>query len=112
MRNIRAVLGDNPLLWCWPQPMRGDGLRFEVADGTGKWIEFHRDRGDQEGEDAGSASQESRNFDQRQDHLAEPPYVTNGSVRPTSSQEHGTEFRTRRAPPSSSDERDDMERYV
>ncbi|KAG8853134.1 Palmitoyltransferase [Tulasnella sp. 330] len=40
--NIRTVLGDSPLLWCWPQPMRGSGLSFPVADGTGKWIEFHR----------------------------------------------------------------------
>ncbi|KEP54682.1 palmitoyltransferase [Rhizoctonia solani 123E] len=43
-RNIRAVLGERAWLWCWPQPMRGSGLNFPVADGTGKWEEFHRDR--------------------------------------------------------------------
>jgi len=31
--NIGAVLGDNPLLWCWPSKMRGDGLRFPVSGG-------------------------------------------------------------------------------
>lgn len=24
--------------------MRGSGVSFRVADGTGKWIEFHKDR--------------------------------------------------------------------
>lgn len=24
--------------------MRGSGLSFPVADGTGEWVEFHRDR--------------------------------------------------------------------
>ncbi|KAG2022858.1 palmitoyltransferase PFA4 [Coprinopsis cinerea AmutBmut pab1-1] len=31
MRNIKAVLGDNPLFWCWPQRMPGNGLKFELA---------------------------------------------------------------------------------
>lgn len=29
--------------------MRGSGVSFRVADGTGKWIEFHKDR-DREGD--------------------------------------------------------------
>jgi hypothetical protein len=37
--NIRAVLGDNPLLWCWPNTIKGDGLRFPVSGG-GKWVSF------------------------------------------------------------------------
>ncbi|KAG8911658.1 Palmitoyltransferase, partial [Tulasnella sp. 417] len=40
--NVTAILGSNPLLWCWPTLMKGDGLRFPVAEGAGKWIEFHR----------------------------------------------------------------------
>ncbi|KAG8986071.1 Palmitoyltransferase [Tulasnella sp. 427] len=40
--NVRVILGSNPLLWCWPAVMKGDGLRFPVAAGTGKWIEFYR----------------------------------------------------------------------
>ncbi|EGF99803.1 uncharacterized protein MELLADRAFT_40044 [Melampsora larici-populina 98AG31] len=34
-RNIQAVLGKNPLLWFWPQRMRGDGLSFPVQSGLG-----------------------------------------------------------------------------
>ncbi|KAG8984251.1 Palmitoyltransferase, partial [Tulasnella sp. 427] len=40
--NVRVILGSNPFLWCWPTVVKGDGLRFPVAAGTGKWIEFHR----------------------------------------------------------------------
>ncbi|KAG8931930.1 Palmitoyltransferase [Tulasnella sp. 418] len=34
LANVRAVLGENPLLWLWPQPMRGSGLHFKVAEGA------------------------------------------------------------------------------
>ncbi|KAG8680641.1 Palmitoyltransferase, partial [Ceratobasidium sp. 395] len=44
LTNFRAVLGERVWLWCWPQRMRGSGLSFPVAEGTGKWIEFHKDR--------------------------------------------------------------------
>ncbi|KAF9945615.1 Palmitoyltransferase [Mortierella alpina] len=30
LTNFQEVLGKNPLLWLWPQPMIGDGLRFKV----------------------------------------------------------------------------------
>ncbi|QRW22306.1 DHHC palmitoyltransferase [Rhizoctonia solani] len=33
-RNIRAILGEQVWLWCWPQRMRGSGVSFPVADGT------------------------------------------------------------------------------
>ncbi|QRV94739.1 DHHC palmitoyltransferase [Ceratobasidium sp. AG-Ba] len=32
--NIRAILGERPWLWCWPQRMRGSGLSFPVAEGS------------------------------------------------------------------------------
>ncbi|TCD71190.1 Palmitoyltransferase [Steccherinum ochraceum] len=32
-RNINAVLGDNPWLWCWPQKATGTGLRYQLAEG-------------------------------------------------------------------------------
>ncbi|CAG8544248.1 10638_t:CDS:2 [Cetraspora pellucida] len=38
--NIRANLGDNPLLWCWPQEIKGTGLSFPIskdADPTIIW---------------------------------------------------------------------------
>ena len=35
-RNICSVMGDNPLLWLWPQQARGDGLSFPVRSNTGK----------------------------------------------------------------------------
>ncbi|MBW0494120.1 hypothetical protein O181_033835 [Austropuccinia psidii MF-1] len=31
LRNIQAVLGKNPLLWCFPQKMTGNGLKYPVA---------------------------------------------------------------------------------
>jgi hypothetical protein len=42
--------------------MRGSGLSFSVADGTGKWVDFHRDRvrvedyGDPAGHESGWSS--------------------------------------------------------
>ncbi|KAI7859007.1 zf-DHHC-domain-containing protein [Circinella umbellata] len=35
-RNICSVMGNNPLLWLWPQQARGDGLSFSVRPNTGK----------------------------------------------------------------------------
>ncbi|WVQ78513.1 hypothetical protein IAT38_000599 [Cryptococcus sp. DSM 104549] len=35
LHNIKSVLGPNPLLWLWPQEMRGDGLSFPVAPEAG-----------------------------------------------------------------------------
>ncbi|GAA5951325.1 hypothetical protein JCM8115_005119 [Rhodotorula mucilaginosa] len=34
VRNVQAVLGENPLWWMWPQPTPGNGLSFPVAIGT------------------------------------------------------------------------------
>ncbi|GAC96339.1 hypothetical protein PHSY_003919 [Pseudozyma hubeiensis SY62] len=37
-RNVREVVGSNPLTWCWPgRAMRGDGLKYPVASGLGKY---------------------------------------------------------------------------
>ncbi|OCF55869.1 palmitoyltransferase PFA4 [Kwoniella mangroviensis CBS 10435] len=35
VKNVKSVLGPNPLLWLWPQPMRGDGLSFLVNPDAG-----------------------------------------------------------------------------
>ncbi|KAH8102412.1 zf-DHHC-domain-containing protein [Cristinia sonorae] len=32
-RNIASVLGDNPLLWCWPTRTPGTGLKYQLAEG-------------------------------------------------------------------------------
>ncbi|KIK70662.1 hypothetical protein GYMLUDRAFT_32702 [Collybiopsis luxurians FD-317 M1] len=32
-RNIEAVLGSNPLLWCWPTRVPGNGLKYELTEG-------------------------------------------------------------------------------
>lgn len=37
LNNLRAVLGSSPLLWCWPQQMRGDGLSFPTSSDVGQW---------------------------------------------------------------------------
>lgn len=39
-RNIESVLGSNLWLWCWPSRTPGTGLRFELAEGDGKWVEL------------------------------------------------------------------------
>jgi hypothetical protein len=46
------VLGDNPLLWWYPQQAIGTGLKYPVAEGTSKWVEFSREdpREDQRGD--------------------------------------------------------------
>jgi len=31
--NIKSVLGNNPLLWCWPSEIKSDGLLFPVSGG-------------------------------------------------------------------------------
>jgi len=40
-RNIESMLGTNPLLWCCPNvgPF-GTGLKYQLAEGDGKWIEL------------------------------------------------------------------------
>lgn len=40
-RNICSVLGNSPLFWCWPIPAQGTGLKYELAEGDGKWIELN-----------------------------------------------------------------------
>ncbi|KAI7900666.1 DHHC palmitoyltransferase-domain-containing protein [Cokeromyces recurvatus] len=36
-KNICSVLGDNPLLWAWPQSTPGDGIHYTVKSNTGKY---------------------------------------------------------------------------
>jgi palmitoyltransferase len=35
-KNMCLVLGNNPLLWLWPQPSRGDGINYPVASHLSK----------------------------------------------------------------------------
>ncbi len=45
IRNIRYIIGSNPLVFFFPQKhVNGNGLAFPIADGAGKWIEFHNGR--------------------------------------------------------------------
>jgi hypothetical protein len=39
-RNIESMLGTNPLLWCCPNvgPF-GTGLKYQLAEKDGKWVE-------------------------------------------------------------------------
>jgi len=41
-RNVEAVLGKNPLFWCCPTPPPGNGLKYQLAEGQGKWIELQK----------------------------------------------------------------------
>ena len=50
-RNIEAVLGPNPLMWCCPTVPPGNGLKYPLADGDGKWVEFTMTRRNDGGED-------------------------------------------------------------
>ena len=38
------MLGDNPLLWCWPTVPPGDGLKYPIANPQGEWIELQNPR--------------------------------------------------------------------
>ncbi|KAI9438436.1 zf-DHHC-domain-containing protein [Lactarius psammicola] len=40
-RNVESMLGTNPLLWCCPNvgPL-GTGLKYQLAEGDGKWVEL------------------------------------------------------------------------
>ena len=40
--NLYSVLGPSPLYWPFPIKEMSSGLKFRIADGEGKWIEFHR----------------------------------------------------------------------
>jgi hypothetical protein len=31
VKNIQSVLGNNPLLWLWPQQVQSDGLSYPVS---------------------------------------------------------------------------------
>ncbi|KAG2218144.1 hypothetical protein INT45_007847 [Circinella minor] len=39
-QNICAVLGSQPILWFWPQQVKGDGLHFPVRKYDGTWLEI------------------------------------------------------------------------
>lgn len=36
--NVRAVLGEKLIWWCWPQESTGDGLHFETGRNVSKWL--------------------------------------------------------------------------
>ncbi|KAH7050770.1 DHHC palmitoyltransferase-domain-containing protein [Linnemannia elongata] len=35
LTNFQVILGQNPLLWLWPQPMLGDGIQFKMRSDIG-----------------------------------------------------------------------------
>ncbi|ETW87155.1 hypothetical protein HETIRDRAFT_166687 [Heterobasidion irregulare TC 32-1] len=41
-RNIESMLGKNPLMWCCPTIPPGTGLKYQLAEGDGKWVELSR----------------------------------------------------------------------
>ncbi|KAA1468130.1 zf-DHHC-domain-containing protein [Dentipellis sp. KUC8613] len=43
-RNIESILGTSPLLWCLPSKPPGTGLKYQLAEGDGKWIDLHQHR--------------------------------------------------------------------
>jgi hypothetical protein len=66
LSNIRSVLGPNALLWCWPGiETEGTGLSYPLADGSGKWVEFHDDppQSQEEGHEAESSHHVGRDED-------------------------------------------------
>jgi palmitoyltransferase ZDHHC6 len=40
-KNVIAVLGRNPIWWCWPSTMEGTGLKYEVTHDPGRWTELN-----------------------------------------------------------------------
>lgn len=57
-QNVSSVLGPNPFLWCWPQPMYGSGLKYPVAMDLGKFL-------DSSDEDQDETYSYSRRWNQR-----------------------------------------------
>ncbi|KAF8215863.1 zf-DHHC-domain-containing protein [Mycena galopus ATCC 62051] len=39
-RNIESILGKNPWLWCWPSVTPGSGLKYELTEDDGKWVQM------------------------------------------------------------------------
>lgn len=39
--NVYSVFGPSPLYWPFPIKETSSGLKFRIAPGEGKWIEFH-----------------------------------------------------------------------
>ncbi|KAF9896620.1 hypothetical protein BX616_007095 [Lobosporangium transversale] len=54
LTNFQEVLGHNPLLWLWPKPMLGDGLRFKIRTEKKKSNMFFKSRRFSEDEDEDS----------------------------------------------------------
>ncbi|KAG0170300.1 Palmitoyltransferase [Apophysomyces sp. BC1034] len=40
-KNVCSVLGDNPLLWMWPQRMPGNGVTFPIRPGTDPKLPYY-----------------------------------------------------------------------
>jgi len=39
-----SVLGNDPLLWCWPTVPPGTGLKYQLAVADGEWVELNTRR--------------------------------------------------------------------
>lgn len=52
-KNIETILGQNPLLWCCPSVPQGDGLKYQVVETDGRWIELNYRRREEDDEDVG-----------------------------------------------------------
>lgn len=39
-RNLESILGTNPWLWCWPTVTPGTGLKYDLAENEGEWLEL------------------------------------------------------------------------
>lgn len=52
---MTAILGNNPLLWWYPHTATGTGLKYPVAEGTSKWVEFSRNDGYENRREGGGA---------------------------------------------------------
>lgn len=45
--NLRAILGDKALYWCWTQKSTGDGLHFDTGRNVSKWLSSLEDEEEQ-----------------------------------------------------------------
>jgi hypothetical protein len=41
--NVYSVLGPSPLYWPFPIKVTSSGLKYKIAKGEGKWIDFRPD---------------------------------------------------------------------
>jgi len=52
-KNLESVLGNNPFLWCCPTVTPGSGLKYQLVESDGKWMDLLTSKAHVRGHDGG-----------------------------------------------------------